>query len=126
MRMGRRIAATLKRTAIHAGPTVLGIIVLDFLFLQLMPGDVADVMAIVPGVANLKVEPNVMVPRVTIRIRPDAAERFGTPLYGRIYDQTHSYDTVFIINIVLWLVIAAIWLVLPKYRYSKNIGEMPA
>lgn len=39
MRMGRRIAATLKRTAIHAGPTLLGIIVLDFMFLQLMPGD---------------------------------------------------------------------------------------
>ena len=31
MRMGRRIATTLKRAAIHAGPTVLGIIVLDFL-----------------------------------------------------------------------------------------------
>ena len=52
MRMGRRIAATLKRTAIHAGPTVLGIIVLDFLFLQLMPGDVADVMAIEAGSAT--------------------------------------------------------------------------
>src|SRR6478752_6869020 len=52
MRMGRRIAATLKRTAIHAGPTVLGIIVLDFLFLQLMPGDAADVMAIEAGSAT--------------------------------------------------------------------------
>ena len=31
MRMGRRILTTLRRTAIHAGPTVLGIIVLDFL-----------------------------------------------------------------------------------------------
>jgi peptide/nickel transport system permease protein len=50
--MGRRIAATLKRTAIHAGPTVLGIIVLDFLFLQLMPGDAADVMAIEAGSAT--------------------------------------------------------------------------
>ena len=52
MRMGLRIAATLKRTAIHAGPTVLGIIVLDFLFLQLMPGDAADVMAIEAGSAT--------------------------------------------------------------------------
>ena len=52
MRMGRRIGATLKRTALHAGPTVLGIIVLDFLFLQLMPGDAADVIAIEAGAAT--------------------------------------------------------------------------
>ncbi|MBS0518727.1 MAG: ABC transporter permease [Proteobacteria bacterium] len=52
MRMGRRIAATLKRTAVHAGPTVLGIIVLDFLFLQLMPGNAADVMATEAGSAT--------------------------------------------------------------------------
>ncbi len=52
MRMGRRIAATLRRTAIHAGPTVLGIIVLDFLLLQLMPGDAADVIASKSGVAT--------------------------------------------------------------------------
>ncbi|MBL6615236.1 MAG: ABC transporter permease [Reyranella sp.] len=52
MRMGRRIAATLKRTAIHALPTVLGIIVLDFLLLQLMPGDAADVIASESGVAT--------------------------------------------------------------------------
>ena len=52
MRLGRRIATTLRRTAIHAGPTVLGIIVLDFLFLQLMPGDAADVMATEAGSAT--------------------------------------------------------------------------
>ncbi len=52
MRMGRRIAATLERTAIHAGPTLFGIIVLDFLFLQLMPGDAADVMATEAGSAS--------------------------------------------------------------------------
>lgn len=50
--MGRRIAATLRRTAIHAVPTVLGIIVLDFLLLQLMPGDAADVIASESGVAT--------------------------------------------------------------------------
>jgi peptide/nickel transport system permease protein len=50
--MGRRIAATFKRTAIHAGPTVLGIIVLDFLLLQLMPGDAADVIAAESGTAT--------------------------------------------------------------------------
>jgi peptide/nickel transport system permease protein len=52
MRMTRRIAASLKRTALHAGPTVLGIIVLDFLLLQLMPGDAADVIASESGVAT--------------------------------------------------------------------------
>lgn len=52
MRMGRRIATTLKRTAIHAVPTVLGIIVLDFLLLRLMPGDAADVIASESGVAT--------------------------------------------------------------------------
>jgi peptide/nickel transport system permease protein len=51
-RMGRRIVKTLRRTALHAGPTVLGIIVLDFLFLQLMPGDAADVMASEAGAAT--------------------------------------------------------------------------
>ena len=52
MGMGRRIATTLRRTAIHAVPTVLGIIVLDFLLLQLMPGDAADVIASESGVAT--------------------------------------------------------------------------
>lgn len=50
--MSRRIFRTLRRTALHAGPTVLGIIVLDFLFLQLMPGDAADVMATEAGAAT--------------------------------------------------------------------------
>ncbi len=52
MLMGRRIATTLRRTAIHAVPTVVGIIVLDFLLLQLMPGDAADVIASESGVAT--------------------------------------------------------------------------
>lgn len=52
MRMGRRILNTLRRTSIHAGPTVLGIIVLDFFLLQLMPGDAADVIASESGVAT--------------------------------------------------------------------------
>jgi peptide/nickel transport system permease protein len=50
--MGRRIATTLRRTAIHAVPTMLGIVVLDFLLLQLMPGDIADVMATEAGSAT--------------------------------------------------------------------------
>jgi peptide/nickel transport system permease protein len=50
--MGQRVARTLRRTAIHAVPTMLGIVVLDFLFLQLMPGDLADVMATEAGSAT--------------------------------------------------------------------------
>ncbi len=50
--MGLRIAASLKRTALHAVPTILGIIVLDFLLLQLMPGDAADVIASESGIAT--------------------------------------------------------------------------
>jgi len=34
-------------------------------------------MSTVPGVTNLKVEAQVMVPQVEVRLRPDAAERFG-------------------------------------------------
>lgn len=52
MRMYRRIGATLKRTALHAGPTILGIIVLDFLLLQLVPGDAADMIASESGSAT--------------------------------------------------------------------------
>lgn len=51
---------------------------------------------------------------------------YGAPLYGRIFDKTHSYNTVFMINIVLWLVTALIWFVMPKYRFAANIGQMPA
>ncbi len=41
-------------------------------------------MAAVPGVTNLKVEPQVLVPQVEVRLRPEAAERFGlTPGHVR-------------------------------------------
>jgi peptide/nickel transport system permease protein len=40
-----RLGSSLRRTAIQALPTMLGIIVLCFLLLQLVPGDVADVLA---------------------------------------------------------------------------------
>ncbi len=44
MKLGRT-AATLRRTVVQAVPTMLGIVVLSFLLLQLVPGDVADVLA---------------------------------------------------------------------------------
>jgi CzcA family heavy metal efflux pump len=39
--------------------------------------DIEKVMAEVPGVTNLKVEPQVLVPQIEVRLRPAAAERFG-------------------------------------------------
>ncbi len=39
--------------------------------------DVSDAMKDVPGVATLKIEPQVLVPQVSIKMRPDAASRFG-------------------------------------------------
>src|SRR5262245_35208533 len=39
--------------------------------------EVEKVMAAVEGVANLKVEPQVLVPQIQIRLLPDEAEKFG-------------------------------------------------
>ena len=50
----------------------------------------------------------------------------SAPLFGWIFDTTHSYDTVFMITAVLNLAVALIWLAMPKYRYAANIGQMPA
>jgi MFS family permease len=50
---------------------------------------------------------------------------FGAPLFGAIFDATHSYDFMFITAGVMHLVTALIYFVLPKYRYAKNIGQMP-
>lgn len=47
-----RIGKTLRRTALQAVPTVLGIIILNFFLLQLAPGDAADVMAAEAGAAT--------------------------------------------------------------------------
>ena len=50
----------------------------------------------------------------------------SAPLFGWIFDTTHSYNDMFIITTVLNLVVAGIWFAMPKYRFAKNIGEMPA
>jgi peptide/nickel transport system permease protein len=47
-----RIGTTLRRTLLHAIPTALGIVVLVFLLLQLVPGDAADVLASESGGAS--------------------------------------------------------------------------
>jgi len=47
-----RLARRFLRTALQAIPTVLGIVILNFLLLQLAPGDAADVMAAESGSAT--------------------------------------------------------------------------
>jgi peptide/nickel transport system permease protein len=42
----REVARTLRRTAWQAIPTVLGVVVLNFFLMQLVPGDAADVVAL--------------------------------------------------------------------------------
>jgi len=39
--------------------------------------EIESAMAAVPGAVNVKVEAQVMIPQVEVRLRPDAAERFG-------------------------------------------------
>ena len=68
--------------------------------------EVAAVMEKVPGVSHLKIEPQVLVPQVTVRLRPEAAEQFGlTPgqvrraattlvqgaKVGEVYQQQRAY-----------------------------------
>ena len=49
-----RFAAVLRRTGWQAVPTVLGIVVLNFLLLKLLPGDAADVIAGESGSATVE------------------------------------------------------------------------
>jgi len=71
--------------------------------------EVEKVMNEVAGVKNLKVEPQVLVPQIEVRLRPDAAERFGlTPgqvrratttllkgaKVGEIYEGQKRFDVV--------------------------------
>lgn len=49
---GRRMLAVLRRTAIQAAPAVFGIVVLNFLLLQCLPGDAVDVLAAESGGAD--------------------------------------------------------------------------
>lgn len=73
--------------------------------------EVAAAMEKVEGVGHLKVEPQVLVPQVEVRLRPDAAERFGlTPgqvrravttilrgaKVGEVYENQKKY------NVVVW------------------------
>ena len=50
----------------------------------------------------------------------------SAPIVGLIYDRTHSYDPAFFLMIITPLVSGVVWLILPKYRYSANVGVVPA
>ena len=47
---------------------------------------------------------------------------FSAPLVGVISGRTHSYHIAFMLMAISPLLAAFVWLVLPKYRYSVNIG----
>src|SRR5262249_13557440 len=49
----------------------------DLATLRAKAQEVERAMVAVPGVADLKVEPQVLVPQIAVRLRPDAAARFG-------------------------------------------------
>lgn len=54
MRLVARLGGVLRRTAWQAVPTVIGIVVLNFCLLQLLPGDAADVIAAESGSATVE------------------------------------------------------------------------
>ncbi|HEX3869471.1 MAG TPA: efflux RND transporter permease subunit, partial [Pirellulales bacterium] len=49
----------------------------DLAVLRAKGDEIKKAIADVPGVVNLKVEPQVLVPQIQVRLRPDAASKFG-------------------------------------------------
>lgn len=49
----------------------------DLAVLRAKGKEIEKTIADVPGIVNLKVEPQVLVPQIEVRLRPGAAERFG-------------------------------------------------
>lgn len=48
---------------------------------------------------------------------------FAAPLIGNIFDRTHSYDIAFYMMAASGVIAAAVWMLLPRYRYGANIGH---
>lgn len=46
---------------------------------------------------------------------------FAAPVIGYTFDRTHSYQIAFWLMVASGLVAAAVWMVLPRYRYSARI-----
>ena len=51
---------------------------------------------------------------------------FAAPLVGRVHDTTGNYNLAFELGIGAALLSGAVYLILPGYRFSANIGAMPA
>jgi CzcA family heavy metal efflux pump len=81
----------------------------DLAVLRSKAKEIESVMASVPGVTNLKVEAQVLVPQIESRLRPDAAQMYGltsghvrratTTLIkgakvGEVYEEQKKYDVV--------------------------------
>jgi CzcA family heavy metal efflux pump len=81
----------------------------DLATLRARAAEVAKVMGEVPGVANLKPDPQSLIPQIQVRLRPEAAERYGlTPGHvrrattallrgiktGEVYEGPKKYDVV--------------------------------
>ena len=81
----------------------------DLAVLREKANEVSEVMGKIEGVGNLIVEPQVLVPQIEVRLRPEAAERLGlTPgqvrravttmlrgtKVGEVYENQRKYDVV--------------------------------
>jgi CzcA family heavy metal efflux pump len=81
----------------------------DLAVLRAKGEEIRAAIADVPGVTNLKIEPQVLVPQLQVRVRPDAAARFGLThtqarravatlvngtKVGEVYQDQKSYDVV--------------------------------
>lgn len=83
----------------------------DLAVLRAQAGSIQKALTGVPGIVNLKVEPQVLVPQIQVRLKPDATSRFGlahgtirravgTLVQGRkvgeIYEDQKAFDVVVI------------------------------
>src|SRR5262245_43702375 len=81
----------------------------DLAVLRAKGDEIKKTIEKVPGVTNLKVEAQVLVPQVQVRLRPEAAARFGLPpaqvrhavatlvkgtKVGEVYQDQKTYDVV--------------------------------
>lgn len=81
----------------------------DLAVLRAKGEEIKTAIADVPGVANLKVEPQVLVPQLQVKLQPDAAARFGLThgqvrraigtlvkgsKVGEVYQDQKSFDVV--------------------------------
>jgi CzcA family heavy metal efflux pump len=94
-----------------SGAVVIRLFGPDLDALRRAAGDVGAALATVPGVADLKVEPQVLVPQIEVRLRSGAARRYGvTP--GELRRATATllqgtrvgevFRTPQVIDVVVW------------------------